>query len=319
MMEWTDRHDRFFLRLISRRARLYTEMITTGALLHGNAARFLAFNAEEHPVALQLGGAEPADLAQCARMGAAAGYDEINLNVGCPSDRVQNARFGAYLMAEPDLVAACVGAMKAAVDVPVTVKTRIGIDDQDSYEALAGFTARVREAGCDVLIVHARKAWLTGLSPKQNREVPPLRYDVVARLKGDFPDFPIVLNGGIETLDQVAEHLDRFDGVMLGRAAYQNPYMLVEVDARFFGADGTPPTRHEVADAMADYAARQMGAGVPLKSITRHILGLFNGLPGARRWRRLLSEEAHKPDATPDLIRRAALLVPADGALRLAG
>ncbi len=305
MMDWTDRHDRYFLRMISRRVLLYTEMIPAGAILHGDRERFLGFDPCERPLALQVGGAEPADLAVCAREAAARGYDEINLNVGCPSDRVQNARFGACLMAEPALVADCVTAMRSACDLPVTVKTRIGIDDRDSYAELADFVGTVAEAGCATFIIHARKAWLRGLSPKQNREVPPLDYDRVYALKRDFPALGIVLNGGVQSLDEAEAHLARVDGVMIGRAAYQSPYLLAEADARFFGDPHPVPSREEVARALLPYAAERAGRGVPVKSITRHILGLFNGLPGARQWRRHLSEAAHRPGAGPEVILEA--------------
>ena len=305
MMDWTDRHERAFLRTISRRTLLYTEMVTTGAILHGDRERFLGFEESEHPVALQLGGSEPADLAACAREGEARGYDEINLNLGCPSDRVQRGRFGACLMTEPALVADCVAAMIAAVAIPVTVKTRIGVDDQDSYEALQAFVATVAAAGCRTFTIHARKAWLSGLSPKQNREIPPLRYDVVYALKRDFPDLEIVLNGGVMDLDDAEAHLARVDGVMIGRAAYQSPYILAEADRRFFGEAAEPLSREAVIEAFLPYVERQLVRGVPLKCITRHMLGLFNGLPGARAWRRHLAEEAHKPGAGPEVILAA--------------
>ena len=305
MMDWTDRHDRYFLRLISRRMRLYTEMITTGAILHGDRDRFLAFDPAERPLALQLGGAVPEELAVCARLAAERGYDEVNLNVGCPSDRVQNARFGACLMAEPALVADCVAAMRAAVSIPVTVKTRIGIDEQDSYDALRAFVETVAAAGCETFIIHARKAWLQGLSPKQNREIPPLHYERVYRLKQDVPALEIVINGGIVTLDEAEAHLRQVDGVMIGRAAYQAPYILAEADRRFFGDDQPPPSREEVVLRLLPYVQAQRERGVPVKSITRHILGLFNGLPGARLWRRHLSESAHRPGAGPEIIEQA--------------
>lgn len=305
MMDWTDRHDRVFLRLISRRTLLYTEMIPSGAILHGDRDRFLAFDAREHPVALQLGGADPGELAECARIGSGYGYDEINLNVGCPSDRVQKARFGACLMAEPALVGSCVTAMAAASPLPVTVKCRIGIDRHDSFEALGEFTRMLADSGCRTLIVHARKAWLEGLSPKQNRELPPLRPEVVYRLKNGFPDLEVILNGGVETLDQAAAHLEHVDGVMIGRAAYRNPYVLAEVDRRFFGETRPAPDREAVVRALLPYVAERLAGGAPLNAITRHILGLFNGLPGARAWRRHLSTEAHKPGAGPEVIEAA--------------
>ena len=305
MMDWTDRHERAFLRTISRHTLLYTEMVTTGAILHGDRDRFLAFDAIEHPVALQLGGSEPEDLAFSAREGAARGYDEINLNVGCPSDRVQRGRFGACLMTEPELVADCVAAMIAAVDVPVTVKTRIGVDETDSYDALQAFVAKIAAAGCRSFTIHARKAWLSGLSPKQNREVPPLRYEVVYDLKRDFPDLEIVLNGGVQSLDDAAAHLRQVDGVMIGRAAYQSPYLLADADRRFFGEDAPAKSREQIVADFLPYVERRLAQGVPLKSITRHMLGLFNGLPGARAWRRHLAEQAHRPEAGPAVIEAA--------------
>lgn len=306
MLDWTDRHCRFFLRLISKQALLYTEMVTTGALLHGDRQRFLQFDPSEHPLALQLGGSDPAGLAACAKMAEDFGYDEVNLNVGCPSDRVQNGSFGACLMAEPELVAECVGAMRKAVSIPVTVKSRIGIDDRDSYEELIKFIGTVAEAGCDTFIVHARKAWLKGLSPKQNREVPPLRYDTVYRLKQDFPTLQIVLNGGITTLDQAEDVLGNgVDGVMVGREAYHNPYILAEVDRRLFGASAEVITRAEIIEKLLPYIEQQRAEGVRLHSITRHILGLFHGEPGARSWRRHLSEHAVKYDADVSVVREA--------------
>lgn len=308
MLDWTDRHCRYFLRLISRHTLLYSEMVTTGALLHGDRARFLRFDPAEHPVALQLGGADPADLARCARLGADWGYDEINLNVGCPSDRVQNGRFGACLMAEPATVAAGVSAMKDAVGIPVTVKTRIGIARRDSYEELAGFVGVLAEAGCDAVIVHARKAWLNGLSPRENRDVPPLRHDLVERLKSDFPALPIVINGGIQGLDRALEFLGRLDGVMIGRAAYHDPWILAEADRRVFGDTEPPPTREAVLAAFLTYAERELAAGVPLNAMSRHLLGLYQGQPGARRWRRRISEQAHLPGAGVSVLRDAAPL-----------
>ena len=292
MMDWTDRHDRAFLRLISSRARLYTEMVTAGAIVHGDRARLLRFDASEHPVALQLGGSEPSRLAEAARIGAALGYDEINLNCGCPSDRVQSGSFGACLMREPDLVAACVEAMREAVSVPVTVKCRIGVDDQVPEEVLPSFARTMREAGVDALIVHARKAWLKGLSPKENRDVPPLDYPLVHALKRAMPDLPIVINGGIDTLDEAKAHLDHVDGVMLGRAAYQTPYLLADVDRRFFRVMHCPRSRAKVVEDYLPYIERALGEGVPLSAITRHMVGLFHGVPGARAWRRHLSVEA---------------------------
>ena len=311
MMDWTDRHDRFFLRLLSRHALLYTEMVTEQAVRFGERERLLGFSAEEHPVALQLGGSDPAHLAEAARIGEQYGYDEINLNCGCPSDRVQSGAFGACLMAEPHLVARCVAAMQNAVSVPVTVKCRIGIDDQEDYAALSAFVGAIADAGVRTVIVHARKAWLKGLSPKENRSIPPLKYDLVYRLKAEMPELTIAINGGIESLDQCELHLQHTDGVMLGRAAYQNPYLLAAVDRRLFD-DATPrPSRHAAAYAMADYADRMVREhDIRVGHVARHLVGLFQGLPGARAWRRHLSENAHKDGATGQIIRDAADLVP---------
>jgi tRNA-dihydrouridine synthase A len=313
MMDWTDRHDRYFLRLISRRVRLYTEMVTAGAILHGDRARLLAYDPAEHPLALQLGGADPAELAECARIGEALGFDEINLNVGCPSDRVRSGRFGVCLMAEPDLVARCVAAMRAAVAVPVTVKHRLGIDGQEPWPAVSGFVRRVADAGCDRFIVHARKAWLGGLSPKQNRDVPPLMYDLVYRLKAGNPQLHVTVNGGIGELDAVAAHLDHVDAAMLGRAAYQQPYLLAEVDRRFHGAAAPAPSRHEIVRRLLPYIEREVAGGTPLHAITRHVLGLFNGERGARAWRRHLSVHVPAfdggPAAAAALVREAASIV----------
>lgn len=309
MMDWTDRHCRFFLRLITRHTRLYTEMVTTGALIHGDQERFLRYDPAEHPVTLQLGGSDPGDLAICARLGEDWGYDEINVNLGCPSDRVQSGRFGACLMAEPGLVADCIAAMKEAVTIPVTAKLRIGIDDRDSYEELTHFIAALLEAGCDALLVHARKAWLQGLSPKENREIPPLRYDWVFRLKQQFPDVPIVLNGGVRTLAQAAELLEQVDGVMIGRAAYQNPWLLAAADEMIFGDARSSRSPHEVLEAFLPYVERDLARGVPLSSIARHLIGLFQGRPGARTWRRHLSEQIHRPGAGIAVLRQAATAV----------
>ncbi len=310
MMDYTDRHERYFLRLISRYAVLYTEMVTASAILHGDLRRLIGFDPAEHPVALQLGGSDPTDLAAAARIGSDFGYDEINLNVGCPSDRVQSGRFGACLMAEPALVSECVAAISSSVDVPVTVKTRIGIDDLDSYESLTRFVSLVRDGGCRTFIVHARKAWLQGLSPKQNRDVPPLRYDVVHRLKSDFADLEILINGGIRTIDQAMVQLERVDGVMVGRSAYENPYLLAEVDRRVYGGSGEVPSRREIVTAFTRYADEKLGRGVRMHQMTRHIIGLFAGLPGARKWRRYLTEEAVKEGATGAVIEKAASYVP---------
>lgn len=304
MLDWTDRHCRYFHRLISQHALLYTEMVTTGALIHGDHHRFLQFNAAENPVAFQLGGSNPRELAICAKMVEDYGYDEVNLNVGCPSDRVQNGRFGACLMAEPELVAQCVAAMKQAVSIPVTVKSRIGIDERDSYEELAQFVSTVAAAGCDTFIIHARKAWLSGLSPKQNRDIPPLRYEVVYQIKQDFPQLEIILNGGLTTLDQAEAVLQHVDGVMMGREAYHNPYILADVDRRFFGDAKEARSRQMVMDLLIPYIQEQLGLndGVRLNSITRHILGLFHGEPGARSWRRHLSENVCKPGADINVV-----------------
>ncbi len=292
MMERTDRFCRYFLRLITRRTRLYTEMLTSAALLHGDRERLLAFDEAEHPVALQLGGSDPGEMAMAARIAEDHGFDEVNMNVGCPSKRVRAGRFGACLMAEPQRVAECVAAMVSAVGIPVTVKTRIGIDDQDSYEALAAFVERVAAVGCQTFIVHARKAWLNGLSPRQNRHVPPLRYEVVRQLKRDFPHLRIVVNGGITSLHQVEQHLSRLDGVMVGREAYHNPYMLAAADRRVFGDQGAPATRREIVEAFLPYVALELARGARLAHLTRHLTGLYFGEPGARAWRRALSELA---------------------------
>lgn len=306
MLDWTDRHCRYFHRLLSRHALLYTEMVTTGALIHGDRERFLQFDPAENPVAFQLGGSHPEDLAVCARMVEDHGYDEVNLNVGCPSDRVQNGRFGACLMAEPKLVADCVAAMRAKVAIPVTVKSRIGIDDRDSYDELAQFIAAVADAGCDTFIIHARKAWLKGLSPKQNRDVPPLRYDVVFQLKKDFPGLEFVLNGGLTSLDQAEEILTHVDGVMVGREAYHNPYLLAEVDRRIFGESSAPVvSREEVLYYLIPYIRRQLKEGTRLHSVSRHILGLFHGAAGARAWRRHISENAGRRDADENVLLEA--------------
>ncbi|UFX42697.1 tRNA dihydrouridine(20/20a) synthase DusA [Bradyrhizobium sp. 41S5] len=305
MMDWTDRHCRVFHRLMSRRARLYTEMLTTGAVIHGDRARLLGFDASEHPVALQLGGSDPRDLATAARIGEDFGYDEINLNVGCPSDRVKDGRFGACLMAEPALVAVGVAAMKRAVKVPVTVKCRIGIDDQDPEVALDTLARGVIAAGADALVVHARKAWLNGLSPKENRDIPPLDYDRVYRLKAVLPNVPIIINGGITSLAEAKQHLARVDGVMLGRAAYQEPWRLLTVDSELFGE--TPPhaTMKDVFAAMLPYIERQLAEGTRLHSITRHFVGAFHGVPGARAFRRHLAENGVRPGAGIDVLREA--------------
>ncbi|HET8763724.1 MAG TPA: tRNA dihydrouridine(20/20a) synthase DusA [Rhodanobacter sp.] len=309
MMDWTDRHCRYFHRLLAPHARLYTEMVTSAALVRGGALRLLAHDPAEHPLALQLGGSEPAELAAAARLGAQAGCDEVNLNVGCPSDRVQSGRFGACLMREPALVADCVKAMQDAVEVPVTVKCRIGVDDQDEYADLQRFTATMVDAGVRVLIVHARKAWLKGLSPKENREVPPLDYPRVHRLKQDFPALVVAINGGLTTLAQVRAELDHVDGVMLGRAAYHDPYLLAQLDHALYG---TPlPSREEVLARLRPYIEAELARGTALKHITRHLLGLYQGEPGARGFRRRLSEESHLAGADWALIESALPLAAA--------
>ena len=297
MMDWTDRHDRYFLRLISKRARLYTEMVTTGALLHGDVDRHLRFDVAEQPVALQLGGSEPEDLAKSARLGEQWGYDEINLNCGCPSPRVQRGAFGACLMLEPQLVADCVKAMQDAVSVPVTVKCRIGVDDTEDYAFLRHFTETLVAAGCDTLIVHARKAWLKGLSPKQNREIPPLRYELVHQLKAEFPELTVVTNGGLRSLEAAERELTHVDGVMLGREAYENPWLLAEVDQRLFGEPPNPQTREDVLRALFPYIEQELAAGTGLSHITRHLMGLYKGEVGGKQFRRTLTEQAREPDA----------------------
>jgi tRNA-dihydrouridine synthase A len=309
MMEWTDRHCRFFHRLLTRHALLYTEMLTTGAIIHGDRARLLAFNDTEHPVAIQLGGSDPRALAECAKIAEDFGYREVNLNVGCPSDRVQEGRFGACLMAEPQLVGDCVTAMKAVVRMPVTVKSRIGIDEQDPEAALEELTRMAKAARVDALIVHARKAWLAGLSPKENREVPPLDYERVYRLKAAHPDLPIVLNGGIATVEQAAAHIGRVDGVMMGRAAYQEPWRLLSVDPAVFREAAPFTSQRAAVEAFMPYVEAELARGTRLHSITRHMLGLFQGLPGARAYRRHLATEAVKPGAGADVLREALDLV----------
>src|SRR5580692_10081666 len=314
MMDWTDRHCRVFHRLMSRRTRLYTEMLTTGAIIHGDRARLLGFDASEHPLALQLGGSDPADLATAAKIGEDFGYDEINLNVGCPSDRVKDGRFGACLMAEPKLVASCVDTMKRAVRIPVTVKCRIGIDDQDPEASLDALARGVIAAGADVLVVHARKAWLNGLSPKENREVPPLDYERVYRLKHAHPELTIVLNGGVGSVEDALTHLQHVDGVMMGRAAYQEPWRLLAVDPLVFGEAARFASAKEAAAALAPYIAREIAQGTRLHSITRHLHGLFHAVPGARAYRRHLAGAASTPHADAEYLRAALALV-ADGVL----
>ncbi len=305
MLDWTDRHERYFLRLISKHAVLYTEMVTTGALIHGDKERYLQFNKEEYPVALQLGGSDPKAMAICAKMAEDFGYDEVNINVGCPSDRVQNGAFGACLMAEPELVAENVDAMKNAVDIPVTVKNRIAIDEMDEYQCLPKFIETVSQAGCKTFIVHARKAWLKGLSPKQNRDVPPLNYDLVYQMKRDFPELEIIINGGIKTLEQSKQHLEYVDGVMVGRDAYHNPYMMNQVDEYLYGEARDDKTEIDLLDQYMEYMQKQIDKGVYLKHMSRHLLGLFIGQPGAKAWRRHISENAHKEGAGIEVIQQA--------------
>jgi tRNA-dihydrouridine synthase A len=309
MMDWTDRHCRFFHRLLTRRALIYTEMVTTGAVLHGDRTRLIGFDPFEHPVAIQLGGCDPRALAACARIAEDFAYDEVNLNVGCPSDRVQEGRFGACLMAEPDLVGDCVAAMKAAVRVPVTVKCRLGIDDQDPEGALEAMANAVKAAGADALVVHARKAWLHGLSPKENREVPPLDHARVYRLKRSHPDLDIVLNGGIGDIDSAAQHLTHVDGVMMGRAAYQEPWRLIAVDSLLFGVPAPFASPKAAAEALMPYVAREIERGTRLYAIARHLLGLFHAVPGARAFRRHLATEGVKAGAGPEVLRDALALV----------
>jgi len=309
MMEWTDRHCRYFLRLLSRHTLLYTEMVTTGALLHGDAGRFLRFNPEEQSVALQIGGSDPAELATAAKMGEEAGYSEINLNAGCPSDRVQRGKIGACLMAEPELVADCMKSMQDAVSIPVTIKCRTGIDDLDSLEHLTHFVGTIAETGTRTFIIHARIAVLEGLSPKQNREIPPLNYERVFSIKDQFPSHEIVINGGIKTLQESRALLEKVDGVMIGREAYQNPGLLAHVDQELFSAETPVITEHEALEKFIAYADRQMAEGVALKHMSKHILGLFQGQPGAKRFRRYISENAHKPDAGIEVLETAAAIM----------
>ena len=309
MLDWSDRHCRYFHRLLSKQLILYSEMVTTGAVIHGDRHRYLTFNTQEHPIALQLGGSSAKDLAECSKMAEDYAYDEVNLNVGCPSDRVQNGRFGACLMAEPELVAACVAAMQAAVELPITVKSRIGIDDRDSYEELTHFIETVAKGGCKTFIIHARKAWLSGLSPKQNRDVPPLRYEIVQQIKRDFPHLEIIINGGITTLLQAQELLQSLDGVMIGREAYHNPYLLMNVDRDIYQQQSPLKTRHEVVLELIPYIQEQLANGVRLHSITRHILGLFHGVQGAKAWRRHLSIYGPKAGANENVVLQALELV----------
>lgn len=305
MMDWSDTHCRYFWRLLTQKSMLYSEMVTTGALIHGDRKRFLEFNACEHPLALQLGGSNPADLAQCARMAEDWGYDEVNLNCGCPSDRVQNNMIGACLMAEPELVAECIASMQNTVSIPVTVKHRIGIDQQDDYEDMAKFVSSIAATGCKTFIVHARKAWLKGLSPKENREIPPLDYDKVVRLKNEFPQLEIIINGGITNLEQSQKLLNDLDGVMIGREAYANPYILVDVDQKLFSVEKPIISREEVFENFMEYCAEKLAQGIKLSHMTRHVLGLFQGQPGARSFRRVLSEKAPRPNAGIEVLSEA--------------
>lgn len=305
MMNCTDRHARYFLRLISPHVLLYTEMITTGALLFGDAERFLQFHLAEHPIALQLGGNDPDALARCARLGEQYGYDEINLNVGCPSSRVQSGAFGACLMLQPERVATSILAMKEATLLPVTIKCRIGVDEVDSYTALCHFIELTSQAGCDTFIIHARKALLSGLSPKQNRDIPPLRYDVVKQIKKDFPALKIILNGGIKTIKQMEENISDVDGIMIGREAYSNPYFLSAIEKKYFSSSDITLSRREIIEKMIPYIEEQLKKKIKLSHITRHLLGLFQGEPGGRLWRRFLTENAHKKGAGSDVIRQA--------------
>ena len=310
MLDWTDRHYRYFARQISRHTWLYTEMVTTGALLYGDVERHLRFDEAEHPVALQLGGSEPSELAQCARLAQQWGYDEVNLNVGCPSERVQKGAFGACLMAEPQLVADCVKAMRDVVDIDVTVKHRIGIDQIEHYDYLAGFVDQVAAAGCNTFIVHARNAILKGLSPKENREIPPLKYDYVYRLKQERPELEILINGGVKTNAEIAEHLHHVDGVMVGREAYHNPWLMAGWDATFYGDDSSAVTRQQVVDAMLPYIRARLAEGHKLRNIARHILGLFQAMPGARQWRRMLSDAKLLDGADEGLLLQALAVMP---------
>ena len=306
MMGWTDRHARYFLRLITKHSLLYTEMVTSGALLNGDRKKFLGFHVSEHPLVLQLGGSDPQALAECTFIAEHSGFDEVNLNVGCPSDRVKSGAFGACLMAKPELVADCVSAMMAKVSLPVTVKCRIGIDDMETYQAFENFISIVADAGCKTFIVHARKAWLQGLSPKQNREIPPLKYDYVHRLKDDRPELTVVINGGIKTIEEVQQQLQYVDGTMIGREAYHNPYLLSSVDELIYQDEhAASMSREEIVYLMCDYIDVEQAKGVALNSITRHMLGLFQGCPGARAWRRHISENSHRDGAGSEVVRAA--------------
>lgn len=305
MMEWTDRHCRYFHRLISQNAVLYTEMVTTGALIHGDSERFLRFSDQEHPIALQLGGSNPEDLAQCTQLAEKYGYDEVNLNVGCPSDRVQNNMIGACLMAHPQLVAECLTKMQQHVTIPVTIKHRLGIDDMDSYEELREFIVTVKESGCSTFIIHARKAILQGLSPKENRDIPPLKYEWVYQIKREFPELEIIINGGIKTIEECRDHLKHLDGVMVGREAYQNPYMMAEVDSALYGFKHNTADRKEIIEQMLPYIEQQLKQGAYLGHMTRHMLGLFHSQKGGRQFRRYISENAHRPGADINVLKQA--------------
>ena len=319
MMDCTDRHYRYLARLLTKRSMLYTEMITTGAILYGDRERFLKINACEHPIALQLGGSDPIDMTKCAEFATAYGYDEVNINVGCPSDRVQDGRFGACLMLEPETVANCIKAIRAVTNLEVTVKTRIGVDEHDKYINLHNFTEKIAAAGCNTIIVHARKAYLSGLSPKENRTIPPLCYDYVYQLKQDFSQLSIILNGGINNKNEIKKHLNQLDGVMVGREAYDNPFFLADIDELIFNETVNPASRHEVLENYKAYIQLQLENGLPLKILARHILGLFNGLPGAKAWRRHLSEHAHKKDVDLEVINEAEKLLATIQEVALAG
>lgn len=305
MLDWTDRHERYFLRLMSRHAYLYTEMVTTGALIYGNRERYLQFNDEEHPVALQLGGSDPKDLAECAKMAEDYGYNEVNINVGCPSERVQKGAFGACLMAEPQLIAECVDTMRSAVNIPITVKNRLAIDEQDEEQSLRQFIAVVSAAGCETFIIHARKAWLKGLSPKENRDVPPLNYELVYQIKGENPALNIIVNGGIKSIESSLKHVESVDGVMLGREVYHNPYLMVQVDAKLYGDDYKILSRKQILERYFPYIEQQIEQGACLKHMSRHLLGLFQGQPGAKAWRRYISENAYKEGAGIEVLQYA--------------
>ena len=309
MLDWTDRHERYFLRLISRHAYLYTEMVTTGALIYGNSDRYLQFNHQEQPVALQLGGSDPEALVECVKMAEDYGYNEVNINVGCPSERVQKGAFGACLMAEPELIADCVDAMRSVVKIPITVKNRIGIDEQDEEQSLREFIDIVSQSGCETFIIHARKAWLKGLSPKENRDVPPLNYELVYQIKDEYPHLEIIINGGIKTIESSLEHLQQVDGVMLGREVYHNPYLMMQVDESIYADGGKVLSRRQILEQYFSYIEQQMGQGVYLKHLSRHLLGLFQGQPGAKAWRRYISENAHKKGAGIEVLEQAMKLV----------